>query len=230
MANQLVANTVAQVAQPVFTRVNDDNHERQQRVFGKMLRFTAFLAFPAMFGLSLVAPQVILLTIGDKWIDSIPLLQILCVSGAFFPLFTVYQNQILSLGKSDYYMWITLAQIVFMLVAVLACHSMGIMAMTIAFAVISILWLFVWQVVASRLIQYRMTAMLRDVLPFLFISLAVMGVTYLLTLPIHNIYLLLPVRVVLAILIYAAVMKLSGAVIFKECTDYLFGRLRRNRQ
>ncbi|MDY6300584.1 MAG: lipopolysaccharide biosynthesis protein [Bacteroidales bacterium] len=230
MANQLVANTVAQVAQPVFTRVNDDNHERQQRVFGKMLRFTAFLAFPAMFGLSLVAPQVILLTIGDKWIDSIPLLQILCVSGAFFPLFTVYQNQILSLGKSDYYMWITLAQIVFMLVAVLACHSMGIMAMTIAFAVINILWLFVWQVVASRLIQYRMTAMLRDVLPFLFISLAVMGVTYLLTLPIHNLYLLLPVRVVLAILIYASVMKLSGAVIFKECTDYLFGRLRRNRQ
>ncbi len=230
MANQLVANTVAQVAQPVFTRVNDDDQERQQRVFGKMLRFTAFLAFPAMFGLSLVAPQVILLTIGDKWIDSIPLLQILCVSGAFFPLFTVYQNQILSLGKSDYYMWITLAQIVIMLIAVLACHTMGIMAMTIAFAVINILWLFVWQVVVSRLIQYRMTAMLRDVLPFLFISLAVMGVTYLLTLPIHNLYLLLPVRVVLAILIYASVMKLSGAVIFKECTDYLFGRLRRNRQ
>lgn len=56
MANQLVTNTVAQVAQPVLTRVGDDN-ERQRRVFGKMLRFTAFMAFPAMFGLALVAPN-----------------------------------------------------------------------------------------------------------------------------------------------------------------------------
>jgi O-antigen/teichoic acid export membrane protein len=95
MANQLVTNTVAQVAQPVLTRVTDDN-ERQCRVFGKMLRFTAFMSFPAMFGLAIVAPQVILLAIGDKWIDSIPLLQILCISGAFIPLYTVYQNLFLS--------------------------------------------------------------------------------------------------------------------------------------
>ena len=91
MANQLVSNTLSQVAQPVLTRINDDT-ERQRRVFGKMLRFTAFLAFPAMFGLALVAPQLILITIGDKWVDCIPLLQILCVSGAFIPFYTVYQN------------------------------------------------------------------------------------------------------------------------------------------
>ena len=45
-----------------------------------------------MFGLAMVAPQVILIAIGDKWVNSIPLLQILCISGAFIPLYTVYQN------------------------------------------------------------------------------------------------------------------------------------------
>ena len=95
MANQLVANTVAQVAQPVFTRINDDD-ERERRVFGKMMRFTAFLAFPAMFGLALVAPQFILVTIGNKWLESIPLLQILCIGGAFIPFYTLYQNLFLS--------------------------------------------------------------------------------------------------------------------------------------
>jgi len=230
MANQLVSNTMAQVAQPVFTRVNDDEHERQCRVFGKMLRFTAFLAFPAMLGLSLVAPQVILLTIGDKWVDSIPLLQILCISGAFLPFYTVYQNQLLSLGKSDYYMWLTSAQIVIMLVAVLACHSMGVMAMTIAFAAINILWLLVWQVVTSRMIGYRMVTMLKDVLPFLCISIAVMGVTYVVTLSLDNLYLSLVARVVMAAIIYALVMKLSRAVIFEECINYLLDRFKRNRQ
>ena len=229
MANQLVSNTIAQVAQPVLMRVNDD-HERQRRVFGKMLRFTAFLAFPAMFGLSLVAPQVILIAIGEKWVDSIPLLQILCISGAFIPLYTVYQNLFLSMGKSDYYMWLTISQIVVMFTAVVACHSMGVTAMVIAFACISILWLLVWQVFASRLIGYSFMSMIRDLTPFLFIAIAVMGLTWLLTMPVSNIYLLLFIRVLVALLLYLTVMKLSKAVIFKECLDYLSDKFRRNRQ
>jgi O-antigen/teichoic acid export membrane protein len=157
-------------------------------------------------------------------------LQILCISGAFLPLYTVYQNQLLSLGKSDYYMWLTSAQIVIMLVAVLACHSMGVMTMTIAFAAINILWLLVWQVVTSRMIGYRMVTMLKDVLPFLCISIAVMGVTYVVTLSLDNLYLSLVARVVMAAIIYALVMKLSRAVIFEECINYLLDRFKRNRQ
>lgn len=229
MANQLVSNTIAQVAQPVLMRVNDDQ-ERQRRVFGKMMRFTAFLAFPAMFGLSLVAPQVILIAIGEKWIDSIPLLQILCISGAFIPMYTVYQNLFLSMGKSDYYMWLTISQIVIMLAAVMACHSMGVKAMVVAFACISILWLLVWQVFASRLIGYRFMSMMRDLMPFLFIAIAMMGLTWLVTMPVSNIYFLLIIRVIVAFLLYVTVMKLSRAVIFKECMDYLSDKFRRNRQ
>jgi len=229
MANQLVSNTIAQVAQPVLMRVNDDNG-RQRRVFGKMLRFTAFLAFPAMFGLSLVAPQVILIAIGDKWVDSIPLLQILCISGAFLPLYTVYQNLFLSMGKSDYYMWLTICQIVIMLAAVLACSAMGVWAMVVAFACISILWLFVWQLFASRLIGYRFSNMIRDLAPFLLIAIAVMGLSWLISLPVSNIYLLLLIRVIVACVLYVTVMKLSRAVIFKECMDYLSDKFRRNRQ
>ncbi len=219
MANQLVTNTVAQVAQPVLTRITDDQ-ERQRRVFGKMLRFTAFLAFPTMFGLAIVAPQVILLAIGEKWIDSIPLLQILCISGAFIPLYTVYQNLFLSQGKSDTYMWLTISQIAVMLIAVLACHKLGITAMVIAFACINILWLLAWQFFASKLIGYSYLQMLRDLLPFMFISLAVMMVTWFITKPISNIYLLMCARVVIAALFYVLAMRLSGAKIYAESVGY----------
>jgi O-antigen/teichoic acid export membrane protein len=220
MANQLVSNTVAQVAQPVMTRVTDDS-ERQCRVFGKMLRFTAFLAFPAMFGLAMVAPQVILLAIGDKWVNSIPLLQVLCISGAFIPLYTVYQNLFLSLGKSDTYMWLTISQIVLMLIAVLACHKLGIMAMVIAFACINVVWLLAWQVFASRLIGYRFVQMLRDLLPFMLIALVVMGVTYLVTRSIGNMYFLLLSRLLLAAALYVVTLKLLHARILEESIEFI---------
>ena len=220
MANQLVSNTVAQVAQPVMTRVTDDN-ERQCRVFGKMLRFTAFLAFPAMFGLAMVAPQVILLAIGDKWVNSIPLLQVLCISGAFIPLYTVYQNLFLSQGKSDTYMWLTISQIFLMLIAVLACHKLGIMAMVIAFACINVVWLLAWQVFASRLIGYRFVQMLRDLLPFMLIALVVMGVTYLVTRSIGNMYFLLLSRLLLAAALYVVTLKLLHARILEESIEFI---------
>ena len=222
MANQLVTNTVSQVAQPVLTRVTDDN-ERQRRVFGKMLRFTAFLAFPAMFGLAMVAPQVILLAIGEKWVNSIPLLQILCISGAFIPLYTVYQNLFLSQGKSDTYMWLTVSQIAIMLIAVLACHKLGITAMVIAFACINILWLLVWQLFASRLNGYRLVNMLRDLLPFMLIALVVMGMTYVVTMPISNMILLLVSRIIIAGVLYVLTMKLLKAKIFEECVEFIKG-------
>jgi O-antigen/teichoic acid export membrane protein len=229
MANQLVTNTVAQVAQPVMTRITDDN-ERQRRVFGKMLRFTAFLAFPAMFGLAMVAPQVILIAIGEKWVNSIPLLQILCISGAFIPLYTVYQNLFLSQGKSDTYMRLTISQIAIMLIAVLACHKLGITAMVIAFACINILWLFAWQLFASRLIGYRFVTMLRDLLPFMLIALAVMGVTYLVTQSISNMVLLLLARIAIAAVLYVVTLKLLHARILEECIEFIRSKKSKHQQ
>ena len=220
MANQLVSNTVAQVAQPVMTRITSDE-ERQRRVFGKMLRFTAFLSFPAMFGLAIVAPQLIHIAIGEKWVESITLLQVLCVSGAFIPLYTVYQNLFLSQGKSDTYMWLTISQIAITLIAVLACHRLGIMAMVIAFACINIMWLLAWQVFTSRLLGYRFITMLLDLLPFMLIALVVMGVTYLVTGFIGNMYFLLLARILLAAALYIMTMKLLHARILEECVEFI---------
>lgn len=226
MANSLVTGTVSQMVQPVLVQVNDDM-ERRRRVFGKMLRFTAFLSFPLMFGLALVAPQLIIAAIGQQWQDCVPLLQILCLSGAFIPLYAVYQNLFLSLGKSDIYMWLNVAQIVLVITAVLACHSLGITAMVIAFACINIFWLLVWQFFASKLIGYSYLQMLRDLMPFMFISLAVMAVTWLITKPIGNIYLLMAAQVIVAVLFYVLAMKLSGAKIYAESVGYFSDSFKR---
>lgn len=226
MANSLVTGTVSQIVQPVLVQVNDDN-ERRRRIFGKMLRFTAFLSFPVMLGLALVAREFILITIDAKWEQSIPLLQILCVSGAFVPLYAVYQNLFLSLGKSDIYMWLNITQIALVITAVLACHWLGFTAMVIAFAAINVLWLLAWQVFASRLIGYSFGAMLHDLLPFLFITLVVMGTTWVVTSPLTNLYALLVARIIIATALYALIMKLLHATIFEECVEFIKSRIKK---
>ena len=51
--HQFITGMMGSVAQPVLASINNDR-ERSLRVFRKILRFCAFLAFPAMFGLSIV--------------------------------------------------------------------------------------------------------------------------------------------------------------------------------
>ena len=71
-------------------------------------------------------------------------------------------------------------------------------------------------------------SMLRDLLPFLVIALAVMGATWLVTLPFSNIYLLLVIRIVIAALLYALTMKLLKAKIYQECIDFVRSRNKKN--
>lgn len=221
MAFQTVGGMVGQVAQPVLVSVRDEK-DREQQVFRKMLRFTSFLSFPALFGLALVAREFILCTIGWKWIECVPLLQILCISGAFMPVYTLYQNLIISHGRSDINMWLNIGQIALQLGVILAFYQQGITTMVMAYTTFNILWLLMWMIFAKRIIGLRIVDTAKDMLPFVLCGGVVMLITYYSTRMIANIYLLLTVRLVIAAALYYGVMRLLNVVILRECLQYIF--------
>ena len=144
MANSLVANTVGQIAQAVLVEASPSDHSegsRELQVFRKMLRFTCFLSMPLMFGFALVANEFILITIGDKWTGCVPLLQVLCLSGAFVPLYTMYQNLAMSQGRSDIFMWLNIGQIALQIVIVMLFYRFSMLIMVCAYSIFMILWL-----------------------------------------------------------------------------------------
>lgn len=220
MANSMVANTVGQIAQPVMVSVKEERG-REAQVFRKMMRFTAFLSFPAMLGLALVAREFILFTIGPKWAGCVPLLQILCISGAFYPFYTLYQNLAISNGRSDLYMWCNIFQIALQVAIIVALHSFGMTVMVGAYSAFLILWLGVWQRVAHRLIGVKLRDTLKDIMPFCLAATATMAATYGLTFFIGSNILLLALRVIVAAVIYTAIMKLAHAVILDECVQFV---------
>ena len=215
MASAFVANAVGQVAQPVLASVKEE-HGRSVRVFRKMLRFTAFLSFPAMFGLAIISNEFILLTIGKRWIDAVPLLQMLCIGGAFVPFYTLYQNVAISNGRSDIYMFCNIAQIVLQLVIIGFFYHLGINTMVMVYTLFTIAWLFVWQWTARRIIGLRFREVIKDVMPTLCIALLVMATTYFVTFSLHHLLLLLICRILIASLLYAAIMKLLHVEMMDE--------------
>jgi len=220
MAFQTVGGMLAQVAQPVLVSVRDEG-DRELQVFRKMMRFTAFLSFPALFGLALVAKEFILCTIGQEWTNCVPLLQILCLSGAFMPLFTLFQNLVISHGRSDVMMWLNTGQIVLQLAVVVVASRAGVTAMVAACSAFNVVWLLMWQPPAHRIIGLKGSDLLKDTVPFMLAAAAVMAVTYAVTLPVGNLWLLLLTRIVVAAVLYYAVMRGLNVAILRECIQFI---------
>ncbi|MBR5640482.1 MAG: lipopolysaccharide biosynthesis protein [Muribaculaceae bacterium] len=228
-ANTFVSGTMGQVVQTVLVNVNDDK-ERQKRVFRKMIRFTAFISFPVMLGLALVAKEFIEVMLGDKWTECIPLLQILCIAGAFIPLYTVYQHLAIGCKRSDLYLWCNVGQIVFQIGLILLCYylfSKSIIVIVTVYSVFSILWLATWQVVAKHLTGLKWIEAILDIVPFMVITVAVFAIAYFSTLWIDNNVLLLIAKVIIGAALYIAVMKLAKVKIFAECWDFMRQKLKR---
>jgi len=223
MGYSLIGNMVNGVAQPVLTAVSDDQ-DRQRNVFRKMLRFTSFISFPAMFGLALVAHELIVIAVTDKWLPCVTILQWLCIWGAFFPITTLYTNLIISKGKSNIYMWNTIVLGIIQVAALLFVHPYGIQTMIITFVLINVGWLFIWQYFVWRLLRLTLIKALKDILPFAFFALATMGVTYFITLSISNIFLVFTIKIIIATAIYIFTMWITNSVVFKESIQFLLNR------
>ncbi len=226
MASSLITNTISSTTQPVLSSVRTDK-EREKQVFRKIMRFTAFLSFPCMFGLAIVAKELTLIVITAKWLESVPLLQVLAIGGAFLPFVSIYNNLTFSHLRSDIFMWVSTAQLAFQLLIIYVTYSYGIMAMVLAYTFFNVLWLGVWQYFAHKLIGLCLSEMLKDIMPFFLIAAGVMAFTYIITLSITNLVVLLFARIVLAVVLYGGIMKLSHAKIFEESVEYLFKKKRK---
>ena len=221
MGAETVNGMVNGLAQPVLAKVADDD-ERQLRVFRKMLRFTAFVSFPLLLGLSLVAPQIIVIAITDKWIESAYMLRILAVWGAFMPIQSMFTNLMVSRGKSNIYMWNTMVQGIIVLLLLVVVSPLGINGMLATYVMFNVLWLFVWRFFAGREIALTLGMFLRDMMPFALLSVGVMFLTYWLTASFTDVYNLFFLRVAVAALLYVGVLILCRSEELDEVVQFLF--------
>lgn len=219
-ASGTINGMVTSVAQPTLAQVVEDT-ERYRKVFRKMLRFVCFVSFPAMLGLGLVAQEFILLTIGEKWKESAMILSLLCIHGAFVPVTTLYSNLTISRGRSGINMGCTIAQCLAVWVGLILLYPKGLIPMVIYFVMLNVSWLAIWQWWAWKLTGFGFMDALRDVMPFLVLTLAVLTITWWLTCSMTNLWLLLFSRILIATVLYGGIMWISGAKIMREAVQYI---------
>ena len=214
---------ITSVAQPVLSSLSDDKGY-QLKALRKMLRFTAFVSFPAMLGLSLTAPELITLAITDKWLPSAHIMQILCIGGAFLPIGNLFSQLLLSRGHSSTYMWCTITLSLLQLATAYWAYPHGLSFMLYAFVIVNICWTFVWLHFVHREIGLTLFSFLKDISPYLLLSGTLILAAHYATLPIGHTGIRLVCKIAGVGGLYLFILWILKSVILQESIDFFLNK------
>ncbi|GAB3811563.1 lipopolysaccharide biosynthesis protein [Pontibacter rugosus] len=74
----MLTRTVSKVIFPSFSKMQSDN-EKLGRVYLSSITLLAAAVIPVCLGIAVASPEIILVLLGDQWVESIPVLQVLCL-------------------------------------------------------------------------------------------------------------------------------------------------------
>ena len=223
MGYTTINGMITSVAQPVLSSIAEDK-AYQLKALRKMLRFTAFISFPSMFGLSLTAPELITLAITDKWLPSAQMMQILCIGGAFLPISNLFSQLLLSRRHSSIYMWCTIALSILQLATAYISYPYGIQTMLTTFVIVNIGWMFVWLHFVHREIGLTCLSFLKDICPYLTISTALIVSAHYATISIESTDIRLICKIIGVGTSYILILWLMRSVILQESISFFINK------
>ncbi len=165
-----ISGVMIQTTYPLYAAVQDD----KVRLINMVKRITSTLAYitvPMLSLLILVAKPTIILLFSERWLASVPYLQILCVGGMAGCLQAVNQQTIAAIGKSKvFFEWTVIKNtlgIVFQVVGLIMWGIWGLLAGKVLSSWFSYL---VNISLVSKHVGYKNFQQLKDLLPFFVVS------------------------------------------------------------
>ncbi|MBO4530143.1 MAG: lipopolysaccharide biosynthesis protein [Paludibacteraceae bacterium] len=178
LASQTISDVFSQVTFPLYSELQDDC-ERMKNAIKKITGLLAFFVFPLMFVLILVAKPVFILLYSDRWLESIPYFQVLCLTGLAACLQAVNSQTIAAMGMGKVmFQWAVIKQSIGILAVIIGLVTYGIYGLLLAIVARAWFVYFVNAYLVSKYVGYKMKTQLFDLLPILLISAISLLVTY----------------------------------------------------
>ncbi len=123
----IVESSVNAVTFPAIANVKD-NQKQVKEIMQNTIRHLSFLIVPMMIGLALCTEDVIRVLLTDKWLPSVPYMQIVCLTFVFMPINGVNYQAVKAVGKGDLFLNIQLIKTVINVAALFIALPHGMLA------------------------------------------------------------------------------------------------------
>lgn len=99
LASMSISGVVLETTYPLYSSVQDDK-ERMANIVKQAVTLLAYITVPLLLTLIVLAKPLIIILYSEKWLESVPYFQILCIGGMATCLQAVNTQPIAALGKS----------------------------------------------------------------------------------------------------------------------------------
>jgi O-antigen/teichoic acid export membrane protein len=141
-----ISGLVTGIASPVFARLQDDLPKLRSAQL-RLTRGVAYLTFPLLAGIAVLAPELVLVLLGSKWTDAIFPMQALCISEAVASISNLQSQVLISTGRARQLVYYNiLCAIIIPISLAISAGLYGLNGIAITWAVIyPLLTLWLWR-------------------------------------------------------------------------------------
>ena len=178
LASTSISSIMTQVTYPLYAEAQD-NKQMLSNMIRRITMTLSYITFPLLFILLLCAKPIFVLLYSDKWLQSVPYFQVLCLSGLAFCLQSVNNQSIAAIGKSRVmFIWTVVKRSVGISMIVLGLMLFGMKGLLAGVVFNSWFSYFVNIALVSKYVGYRWTEQLHNIMPVTFVSILSAFIAY----------------------------------------------------
>lgn len=172
LPTQIATSSLLSFLLPIFSKIQDQP-ERMKNAAKRIMKISMFFNVLALIMMGILAFPIIEVLLGDKWIETVPYLQLLVFVGIFYPMHAINVQILVALGRSDLFLRIEIIKKLMGIPPILLAIFISIKAMIAGMIVVSLLALLVNTYHTRKLINLGIVEQLSAIRNSLIIGVAI---------------------------------------------------------
>lgn len=165
LASHTISDVMNSVTYPLYAEVQDEK-KRMQNMIKRLTMTISYITFPLMFILILCAKPIYIFLYSEKWLNSVPYFQILCMAGLAKCLHSANLQTISAIGKSKVmFKWSVIKQLFVIVFITGGLILFGMRGLLIGIVITSWFTFFVNIGLVSKYIGYKWYRQIGDLSP-----------------------------------------------------------------
>ena len=178
MATSSITSVMTQVTYPLYAEAQNDLSQLANMI-RRITMTIAYFLFPLLFVLLLIAKPVFLLLYSDRWLNSVPYFQVLCLAGMGASLTAVNTQAIAAIGKSKLmFVWTVIKRVIGLSAIVGGLLWFGMKGLLAGVVFNNWFSYFINICLVSKHVGYKLWSQIRDLFPVAVVSLVAAAVSY----------------------------------------------------
>lgn len=178
LASHSISQVMSQVTYPLYAEVQDDKVALISMI-RRLIMTLSYITFPLMFILMLCAKPIFVLLYSDRWLQSVPYFQVLCLAGLASCMISVNTQPIAAIGKSKVmFTWTVVKRVLGISFIVGGLLLWGMKGLLVGVILNTWFSYFVNIGLVSKYIGYKIGQQLMDILPVAMTSVIAAVVSY----------------------------------------------------